>query len=70
MEAGEEERAEPMGERAGPQPPTLLLHPQVTQLPKYLVQVICVAVVKSLGQGLGLHQLSGSEVPWGGPEWR
>lgn len=52
--AGEEERAEPMGGPAGPQPlsPTVVLHPPVTQLPKYSVQVSCFAVVREPRAGL------------------
>lgn len=38
--------------RSARRPPTLLLHPQVTQLPKYLVQAICFGAVREWGQGL------------------
>lgn len=51
--------------RPGPQPlsPTVLLHPPVTELPKYLVQVSCFAVVRE-PRGRPVDQLSGSEVRW------
>lgn len=68
LEPGEEEeRVEPMGRRVGSQPPTLLLHPQVTQLLKYWCRQFVLLLLESEGRAC-VHQLSGPG-EMGGPEW-